>query len=67
VQALRPVAEPVPARQDRGVSKRRGEVELRRIRRRIVSRREVIGRALFVWLVPMLLVLGLSVLLAGRT
>jgi hypothetical protein len=42
------------------------ELRHRRIRRGISSRRDVIGRALLFWLVPILLVLGLSVLLAGR-
>jgi hypothetical protein len=42
------------------------ELRHRIIRRRIVSRRDAIGRALLFWLMPMLLVVVLSMLVAAR-
>jgi hypothetical protein len=42
------------------------ELRQRRIRRSVASPGEVVGRALLVWLVPSLLVIALSVLIAGR-
>jgi hypothetical protein len=43
------------------------ELRQRRIHRRIGSRRDVIGRALLFWLMPMLLVVVLSMLVVARS